>query len=448
MRTEDFPPGHPDPIEEGMKAVNLARIGCVPMMANLASMARLASQLNSRACLNALLNQAEGILRATCPRSLPVNLDIVLTKACNLRCTFCVSYGALTGQRWMSFDLYQRIARRLFPTALGVFFCSGGEPFLYPRMRDALRLARHHRTLVTVTTNGMLLDSETSAWIVQDQTLHELCISFDGATKATLERIRRGSDYDMILTNIAHLSALKKRRHARYPRLWLRYVVMRSNVEELPDIFEICAKHGLYRVEVKYLNLANEMESDESLFNHRDLAKRFFLAARDRARHFGIELGLPPLPGRDSGGRRCLYPWRFCQIDPDGSVRFCYQCWRQRIGWFSDGFESLWRGERYRRLRETLDGSSPFYPRCAHCAVRCGYDHATSHDQRLLPDSYLIPGIEDLQVPLIPRSEENASAFRQLRSTSRTLEDRRMSEAGPVPRDPDRHTPPPAQRKE
>lgn len=388
------------------------------MDSTLKSALILLRRTNPRAHFNGIVNYGEALKGRVAPVSMPVGLDIILTKACNLRCTFCVSYGSLKGERWMSFDLYEQIARELFPTSLNLFICSGGEPLLYPRIRDALRLARDHRTLVTMTSNGMLLNEETAQWLVADQSLHELCISFDGARKETLERIRRGARYEKILGNLEYLSNLKKQSRAPYPRLWFRYVVMKSNIEEFPEIFRICAEHGLYKVAVKYLNVANDIDFDESLFNHRDLAEEVFAEARRRAEEFRVQVDLPPLPGQDNRARNCLSPWQFCQIDTDGSIRFCYHSWRQRVGFFSDGFESVWRGSHYQRIRATVNSRDPYFPYCNYCDVRCGFDQESAHNQKLHADSYVIPGLEDLQISFNERLDENVSSFKE-RTASR-----------------------------
>lgn len=386
------------------------------MDSTLTSAFTLVRKTNPRAHFNGIVNYAEALMGKVAPVSMPVGLDIILTKACNLRCTFCVSYGSLKGERWMSFDLYERIARELFPTALNLFICSGGEPLLYPRIRDALRLARDYRTLVTMTSNGMLLDEEIARWLVADQSLHEFCISFDGARKETLERIRRGANFEKILGNLGYLSRLKKDARASFPRLWFRYVVMRSNIEELPEIFKICAERGLYKVVVKYLNVSNDIEFDESLFNHRELAEQVFAEARSRAKEYGVQVDLPPLPGQDNRARRCLTPWQFCQFDTDGSIRFCYHSWRQRIGFFDDGFRSIWRGQHYQRIRATVNTGDPYFPYCNYCDVQCGFDKESSHNQKLHEDSYVIPGLEDLQISFNERLEENVSSFKERRT--------------------------------
>ncbi|MDQ7781591.1 MAG: radical SAM protein [Desulfomonilaceae bacterium] len=371
-------------------------------------------QVNPKAYVNAAVNYCEGLLRLPSPKSYPVNLDIVLTKACNLRCTFCVSYGSLSGEHWMSFDLYERIAETLFPKACAVFICSGGEPFLYPRLRDALKLARRYKTRTTMTSNGMLMNRKAADWLVGDQSLHELCISFDGSRKETLERIRRGANYDLIFSNIERLTALKKRRKAEYPRLWFRFVIMKSNAHELPEMFEICSRLGLYKVVVKYLNVTNDIDFDESLYNHPALAAEVFAEARRRAAEHGVRAELPPLPGRDRSSRRCLNPWQFIQIDTDGFLRFCYNCWRQRIGNFRDGFTSVWRGEDYRRLRSTVDSDDPYYPYCSYCVVRNGYNCESSHFQKLHQEAYVISGLEKWQTPFNERIEENVLSLREV----------------------------------
>jgi MoaA/NifB/PqqE/SkfB family radical SAM enzyme len=187
---------------------------------------------------------------------------------------------------------------------------------------------------------------------------------------------------------------------------------MKSNAEELPDMVGLCSRYHLERLDVSYLNVAEGMDFGESLFNHPELAEKVFSKARRRAGELGVELRLPPLVGKDSAKRRCLHPWQFCQIDTDGSIRFCYKAWRQRIGFFHEGFRSVWQGDRYAKLRRTLLSDAPFFPYCRHCSVLRGFNHESSHNQTLHRDAYTIPELMDLQVPFNRRPEESLRAFR------------------------------------
>ena len=368
--------------------------------------------LNRRSRLNAALSAVEGAMGLARPHSLPVRLDLVLTKACNLRCRFCISYGSVEGGKWMDFALYQRIARELFPTAAEVSFCSGGEPLLYPRLREALALARDSRCLTLVVSNGMLLDRETCAWMVRDQSLWNLNISFDAATPETLGRLRQGADFDLILSNLKTLAEVKRDLGAARPAVGLRFAVMRSNAEELPRVFSLAAKAGVERVLVNYLKVANNMDPGESLYHHPALAAQVFAQARAQAREAGVRLSLPPLPGLARTNGRCRSPWNFVQIDPDGAVRHCYFSWLQRLGRFQDGFPDLWQGDIYARIRKTLNTPEPYYPFCRTCPVRRGWGVEDSHYQDRPGEEYLIPGLERFQTGFKPRSQENAAAFR------------------------------------
>ncbi len=358
---------------------------------------------------NLLLNSVERRLNISRPRSYPLSLDVVLTRACNLKCTFCIS-STVEGERWLSYKLYQRVAHELFPYAREVLFCSGGEPLLYPKVREALQLADRHRLLTVMVSNGMLLDKEKCEWIVADQSLKQYFVSFDGATKESLEGIRRGAKFDKIIDNVARLSRHKNDAGAKFPEIGLRYSVMRQNAEELPGICGLCKSMGVTRVEVSYVVFANEMAAEDSLFFHQDLAEDVFKETAAKAAEHGISVSLPPLPRDDPGQHKCEAPWRFAQIDTDGSIRFCYKAWIQTVGNFSDGFKDVWQGDDFCRLRKTLHTDSPHFPYCAFCSARNGTNNEAAHNQTLHQGAYRFPN-GSTKIDFNQRSEENRLSY-------------------------------------
>ncbi len=376
---------------------------------------QIMSQSRPRQLGNLLLNGAEAKLGRSRIRSRPIFLDLVLTRACNLACTFCIAAPTLRPARWLSWDLYQRIAAELFPYAAGVRFCSGGEPLLYPQVREALALARRHRVPTDLLSNGMLLDAAAQQWMVEDGSVTTLGISFDAATAPTLQRIRKGASFDRILANVEGLTRKKADAGAELPRIIMRFTAMRSTIEELPAVFPLCRQAGIEKVFVGYLNVANAIDPAESLFHHQDLAAEVFAAARRSAEETGVGVDLPLLPRDDHGERRCQEPWRFCQVDTDGAVRFCYKAWRQAAGFYEEGFEKIWRGELYRSLRATVNSPDPVFPYCRICSLRRGMGEEASHLHQPESEAYLLPGLEEFQTPFNRREEENREAHRERR---------------------------------
>jgi len=368
--------------------------------------------LTPRRVANIALNHLEAKLRVPTPRSLPRSLDIVLTKACNLNCTFCIS-STLENARWLEFEVYERIAAELFPTASRLSICSGGEPLLYPRIRDVLRIASDYGVKTLMVSNGMLLKEDVREWLVADQTLGIYYVSLDGSTKEVLERIRRGARFETIVENVTEFSRLRNAARKRLPRLGIRFSVMRSNAEDLVGISALAGQMGVEEVLVSYVNFANDMSPQDSLYYDQDYAADVFARARAAAAQHGVKMVLPPLPREDKENQRCDFPWEFAQIEADGSVRHCYMAWVQTVGNFVDGFADIWRGEAYGKIRSTMEGDDPYFPYCKVCAWRKGCNNEAAHNHRLHMDAFKFKDPEAV-VPLAfnRRSEENRTAFK------------------------------------
>ncbi len=133
----------------------------------------------------------------------------MLTKACNLACTFCVDYETLGAKR-VSLENFDKVARQLFPTARLVSICSGGEPYLHKGLEDLLRVARRYRVATWVLSNGMLLREDRIRTIVREGLITTHGFSFDGYEAATVEAIRVNAKIDTILENIRMLIRVRE----------------------------------------------------------------------------------------------------------------------------------------------------------------------------------------------------------------------------------------------
>jgi hypothetical protein len=163
---------------------------------------------------------------------------------------------------------------------------------------------------------------------------------------------------------------------------------------------------GIDLVIVSFVHFANEMPVQDSLFWDQDLAAEVFRETAARAREHNITVELPPLPRDDGHRRHCHEPWQFVQIDTDGSIRFCYRAWLQTVGQFDDGFDAIWRGDDYARIRQTLHTDNPHFPYCAFCSACNGTNNEAAHNQKLHADAYkFADGSSDLEFNR--RTEEN-----------------------------------------
>ena len=66
--------------------------------------------LTVKQVVNTALNEAETRLQLPVLRSRPQTVDIVLTKACNLACTFCKDYETLGAKR-VSIENFEKVGQ-------------------------------------------------------------------------------------------------------------------------------------------------------------------------------------------------------------------------------------------------------------------------------------------------------------------------------------------------
>ena len=93
----------------------------------------------------------------------PANVSIALTNLCNRQCRHCF---APKSSAVLNFEhLIGWVDELESNGCLGVGF-GGGEPLLYPRIREACEYVKSHTTMAcTLTTNGDFLDRATMIWM-------------------------------------------------------------------------------------------------------------------------------------------------------------------------------------------------------------------------------------------------------------------------------------------
>jgi Fe-coproporphyrin III synthase len=142
-------------------------------------------------------------------------IQIHPTRRCNLRCLHCYSSSSPDERDALSYEVLVGLIEDAEAQGYKVASFSGGEPVLYPRLQDVLRIAKSHGMRTTVTSNGMLLTEERLAalagWV------DVLAISLDGIPEShnrmracagafermqgNLETIRKsGVDFGFIFT--------------------------------------------------------------------------------------------------------------------------------------------------------------------------------------------------------------------------------------------------------
>ncbi len=329
---------------------------------------------------NQLLNRWEMENNIFTLRSFPPSLNLALTNRCNLSCIMCGESKERGNNRELSEEVFERV-KVLFPFLYDINLTGGGENFLYPKFFEIVELIKKYKVYTITSTNGVLIDKEKARQLVLSS-FGLLSISIDGATKETLERIRRGADFENLIKNVKRINFFKRGYKKNRPKLKFHFVAMRDNIEELPKLVELAHELWVEEVSVAYLTVPFKELEDKSLFFYKELSDKFMLLSKKKGEELKVKVVLPPLfrdgTSKVEGRRKiCHSPWLYAAISIDGKVYPCCVSSMEMGDLKNDDFETIWHGQNYIRLRRTVNSNDPL-PECKNC-----YHHATMDPNRI-----------------------------------------------------------------
>ncbi len=296
----------------------------------------------------------------------PRMIQLEPTRKCNLNCSMCLRNDAADGSS-MKYEFFKEIMTRDFQYHHFLLLYGQGEPFLAEDIFRMIRFERDNGNYVTTVTNGTVIDNEMCRKIVQSG-LNTLRISIDGASERTYTAIRKGVDFDRIVSNIESLS-----RHIRGARaktkLALTFMALKDNYRDMPELVRLASQFKIGYLEIKDLPpyvdssvkpLSVEIEEDRHL---KEDLQTTVGKLRDAARKHHIKLIMTKFHCLYKKGK-CRNPWFKTFITWDGKVKLCSKLFASASLAMGDlkrsTFEEIWNGSHYNSARTMLkEGEAP-----------------------------------------------------------------------------------------
>lgn len=334
----------------------------------------------------------------------PVHINLNHTLICNLRCTMCEQGLGSVPQRVMDLAVYRRVREQMFDVISEVSLTVMGDPFCVPKpfLNEILDDIERYDLRLEITTNALLFGDDREL-VRLARLLNKLVISIDGATKETYERIRKPGKWSRLTENVERFQRARRSLPPwQRPLVHFNYVVMKSNLEELPDFVDLCAKWDAYAVSAAMLITVDPAIAHEALDEHDPHVRAVLAEARRRAWAHGLNFkvgGSKPMLDEDRRsmrapiavrarqtwnalrpvftlgtnylwervGRRvrplkreCPYLWSKAYVQIDGAVGTCCHPRFYLTGDLkTNSLDEVWNSKRYRGLRASLNTDHP-----------------------------------------------------------------------------------------
>ncbi len=302
----------------------------------------------------------------------PGALSLCLTTRCNLRCFICRREN-FRGQDLAFENL--RVLRNAIRHASVIDLTGWGECLLYPRFEEVVRAVyalNERKDLIRIATNGTLLTGGLGRLL--SGRLRRLVVSLNAADAETYRRDMRPGDFDRTLANVrAFLDGLAGPDRGKVA---LKFVAHARNFREIPEFVRLARGMGISEVTIGQYLVDIPEHHGFTLLNVRD----DYNDVIGKAEALGRELGVVFVARRfgqeaPPAAFACRDPFDSCFVEVDGQVGPCCFCGTHRIGnAFKDGFEAVWFGAEYRRLRRERH-----LPACRTCAPFIPFDDPRAH---------------------------------------------------------------------
>ena len=254
--------------------------------------------------------------------------QIELISVCNARCIHC--HGLFTGEitrgRLVNGGRFtvmsdQTAEKSLeHPQDITDFFMNGSEFLLYKKWFRIARTLRDNGIRLSISSNGTLLNRSNVDLLIDNDFIACLNVSFDGARKDTIQKIRVNVDFDSLRSNVRYIfrKASVSGGDSNF-NLSFSFALMTLNYEELPELYPLidlirAGWHKPYTsVLIQALDGYQTPEYTEFALkhHHRNIPKNRLIEVFDRAREASIKYRIPT---------SVFYTWDINEFNPSLSL--------------------------------------------------------------------------------------------------------------------------------
>lgn len=300
----------------------------------------------------------------------PYIMDIEPNRTCNFHCIMCLhgqdnKVVEPKNMTYEDFELFMQANEYIMEVKLHGL----GEPLLVKGYEQMMQYLIDNHIWSRMVTNGSLLHKNDKYKLLVDMGVGEIQCSFDGTTPEMLEKIRRGSNWKTVFSNLKKLNSYANKKNKLITRMWT--VIQKENRLQLLNFVDIAAQMEFRRLSIGFVQTD---WGDEILRDHikditpENISDEEKFQMIDRGKALGVDLTF--WNQVDSYSKDNLCPWVFQRpyISAEWKVVPCCILGDPKVKNFGDAanLKEIWTSQEYKEFRQQhINGTVPDY--CKIC---------------------------------------------------------------------------------
>jgi MoaA/NifB/PqqE/SkfB family radical SAM enzyme len=356
---------------------------------------------------NFLMTKYERLVRVVKPRSYPYVMTIDPSSICQLRCRGCMTgldnefRKRRQGSRVkgplarLKHDVVESILDEFGDVMFYCNFFNWGEPLLHENLPDYVAAASE-RGIYTALDSNLSLRCEDS--FLEDLLvagLDEFGASIDGFSQETYEKYRVGGQFDLVVSNLKRLVAIRQAHKLDTNIVW-RFLIFSHNEHEVEAAGAFCRDLGIVfqprdAVFMKHYADWTPSYRREGKPNPHQLDRRAQLQSSDYMTPVGL---IPMAPGKPAH-RSCGWHYAYSTVNADGAVLPCCGLYDRKHNFGTvtgarGSFGELWRNGEFEAVRrEFPDRQETRHDGPTTCCTQCNradtfLDHYQIRDREIV----------------------------------------------------------------
>lgn len=176
---------------------------------------------------------------------------INVNRQCNCRCSFCYAHNNLNKTEKLDYLKASDIIAKLSELGVKDIIFIGGEPTLYKKMPNLLRVVKSFDMTSTVVTNGIKFSNEDFVKLYKESGVTRCGLSIKGFTE---EKFKTITETEYFSLQIAAIEQLRKHKIDTV----YTYVISEPTIEEADQII-----YGIEKFNVNEIYLSNVVKDSE-----------------------------------------------------------------------------------------------------------------------------------------------------------------------------------------